>query len=251
MDVEQVVESGDPSTPLDRLLTAIAALKTELERLPGPDSAEYYGLLAEILSYKMPALHTAYDACVTAILITERKQVTCSKACSACCSHFVSSVEPYELIALDQHLKTRDDYQDLVVSSYRRAITYDKIVREGEAESAESAEDKALYRYFLRGHACPFLEKDGACGVYAYRPMACRMFFAESPPRFCEGKSLATAWNRNFQVELPLVAEEALARCSRLLEHLELPEDLFPGIVAVNGLFGRYDPSVSGASEAS
>jgi Fe-S-cluster containining protein len=127
----------------------------------------------------------------------------------------------------------------LVISSYHKSGVYEKILKE-EGED-EEADDRALYRYFLRGQACPFLAKDGSCGVYEWRPMACRMFFAESSPRFCAGKALASPWNRNFQVELPEVAEEALARCSRLLESLELPEGLFPGMVAVNALFGRFD----------
>jgi Fe-S-cluster containining protein len=146
------------------------------------------------------------------------------------------------LLALDMHLKTRADYADLIVASYNRTVVYDKILKAEQIEgSEEEADDRALYRYFTRGHACPFLEPDGNCGVYAWRPMACRMFFAESSPRFCSGKYLASPWNRNFQVELPDAAEEALARCSRLLEGLELPEELFPGIVAVNAEFGRYD----------
>jgi Fe-S-cluster containining protein len=242
MDANQVVETDPKPAPLDALLTAIARLKSGLEALPNRESPLYYSDLQYQLGLTLPDLYAAYDACVAGILLTERKKVTCSKSCSACCSHFVSSVEPFELIALDNHLKSRADYPDLIVASYNRTVIYDKILKaEQDGGTEEEADDRALYRYFTRGHACPFLEADGNCGVYAWRPMACRMFFAESSPRFCTGKYLASPWNRNFQVELPEVAEEALARCSRLLEGLELPEELFPGIVAVNAEFGRYD----------
>jgi Fe-S-cluster containining protein len=143
---------------------------------------------------------------------------------------------------MDQVIRNRGDYADAIVSSYNRATAYDKILREDSVNTAaEEAEDRALYHYFLRGLPCPFLETDGTCGVYESRPMACRMFFAESAPRFCAGKALASPWNRNFQVELPQDAEEALARCSRVLEHLDLPDGLFPGMVAVNALLGPYD----------
>jgi hypothetical protein len=71
--------------------------------------------------------------------------------------------------------------------------------------------------------------------------MSCRMFFAESPPRFCAGKEIASPWNRNFQVELPEKAEEALARCSRLLEDLKLSESLFGGLLEANEKFGKYE----------
>lgn len=246
MRVSQVAESGADSPIVQALLTAIEGLKAGLGTLPAVENRGYYPRLVEVVTRHVPEVHAAYDACVAEILLTENKKVTCSKACSACCRHFVSSVEPFELIALDHHLKQRDDYADLVVANYNRTVVYEKILKtEKDSEKPgaveEEADDRALYRYFLKGRPCPFLEKDGACGVYAWRPMACRMFFAESSPRFCAGKALASPWNRNFQVELPEVAEEALARCSRLLEGLELPEDLFPGMVAVNVLFGRHD----------
>jgi Fe-S-cluster containining protein len=237
----QVEDSGALSASLAGLLTAIASLKTALEELPGPTIPGYYEALGLRLARWVPELHAAYDAYLAEVLITEGRRITCSKACSACCRHFVSSVEPFELIALDHHVKSRPDYADLIVSSYHKTGIYEKILQE-EGDD-EEADDRALYRYFLRGQACPFLARDGSCGVYEHRPMACRMFFAESSPRFCAGKALASPWNRNFQVELPQVAEEALARCSRLLESLELPEGLFPGMVAVNALFGRYDAS--------
>ncbi len=246
MNSSEVVDSGLNSPTLEALLTAIARLKTGIESLPPQEAVDYYHLLTAISVRFVPDLYEAYDACVASILATEKKKVTCSRSCSACCSHYVSSVEPFELIALDLHLKKRENYADLILASYNRTVTYEKILKAEASEEkpgavAEEADDRALYRYFLRGRSCPYLEKDGSCGVYEWRPMACRMFFAESSPRFCAGKALASPWNRNFQVELPDVAEQALARCSRLLEGLELPEELFPGIVAVNGLFGRYE----------
>jgi Fe-S-cluster containining protein len=197
----------------------------------------------------MPALYASYEACVGQVLITEGRRTSCSRSCSACCRHFVASVEPFELLYLDAHLKTRPGYAESVVSNYRKSTLYDELLdRERETGLPdEEADDRATYRYFLKGVPCTFLEPDGSCGVYAHRPMACRMFFAESPPRFCAGKAIASPWNRNFQVEMPQVVEEALARCARVLEHLELPDGLFPGLVAANGLFGRYDASPESA----
>lgn len=226
---------------LDRLMAAIAALRAGLESLPSTDREDFYPRLGASLTACLPPLYQAYDAWLASVLVAEGRKVTCSKGCDACCRHFVSSVEPFELVALDLHVKSRPDYADLVISSYRRAAIYEKILRtEGEDEEAE---DRALYRYFTRGHACGFLNPDGTCGVYDWRPMSCRMFYAESSPRFCAGKELASPWNKNFQVELPLEAEEALARCSRLLASLNLSENLFTGLVEVNALFGRHDGS--------
>ena len=243
MPAVSIREPDEAPPELEALLTALSGLRAGLEGLSGPHTPVFYPNLGTVLAEYIPGLYAAYDAFVASVLITENKRITCSKGCSACCRHYVSSVEPFELIALDRHIKSRPDYPELVVSSYRKMEVYQNIANEegGKGGSEEEAGDRALYRYFLKGHCCPFLERDGSCGVYAWRPMACRMFFAESSPRFCVGKALASPWNRNFQVELPQVAEEALARCSRLLESLELPEDLFSGLVAVNALFGRYE----------
>ncbi len=238
---------GSPAAvPLSALLAAIASLRAGLESLPDPQSDDFYRNLVSVVERRLPPLYTAYDGYLSATLAAEGRRITCSSGCAACCRHFVSSVEPFELVALDHFLRARDDYGDLVVSSYRRTRVYDDILRE-EGDD-ENAEDRALYRYFLRGHACAFLNKDGTCGVYAWRPMSCRMFYSEASPRFCAGKELASPWNKNFQVELPQEAEEALARCSRVLENLGLSENLFPGLVEVNAAFGRYDAEAAATS---
>lgn len=259
----QLADIGGQDAARHRLLTSVAELRHGIESLPEPEDPAFYPGLAAVVTERLPALHAACDAWIASVLITDQRRITCSRTCSACCRHYVSSVEPFELIALDLRIKNRPDYADAIIASHARTVAYEAIVQEENLRALESsgtsesnpgtnpdtsdvdplelAEDKALYRYFVRGHACPFLQRDGACGVYEHRPMACRTFFAESSPRFCEGKALASPWNRNFQVELPQEVEEALARCSRLLEHLELPEGLFPGLVAVNALFGRHE----------
>jgi Fe-S-cluster containining protein len=231
--------AGPLQAALAPVLTAIASLKQALDTLPPPEDETWYHETTSRLGALLPQLYAAYDRYLAAVLLAEDRKVTCSRGCSACCRHFVSSVEPFELLALDHHLKSRADYGGLVVSTFRKTMLYEEILREEGGD--EEAEDRALYRYFLRGQACPFLAKDGTCGVYEWRPMSCRMFYAESSPRFCAGKELASPWNKNFQVELPQEAEEALARCSRVLEHLGLSENLFTGLVEVNAAFGRHD----------
>src|SRR5690606_35656865 len=156
------------ANPLVRLLEAIAFLRAGLQALPDPQNDRYYAALAAVVTARLPAVYEAYDACLAETLETEGRTVACSRGCAACSRHFVSSVEPFELVALDLFLRNRPDYGDLVVSSYRRACVYDGIVKE-EGDD-ENAEYRALYRYFLRGHACSFLNPDGTCGVCAWRP---------------------------------------------------------------------------------
>jgi Fe-S-cluster containining protein len=250
MRAPRVADTGTDSAPTRDLLTAIDVLRADLEAASAgrdSESGEYYERVTGVLRHRLPDLYAAYEACVEQVLITEGRRIRCARSCSACCRHFVASVEPFELLALDAHLKSRPDYAESVVSNYRKSSLYDELLRR-ERESGlpdEEADDRATYRYFLKGAPCTFLEPDGSCGVYAHRPMACRMFFAESSPRFCAGKAIASPWNRNFQVEMSQEVEEALARCSRVLENLALPDGLFPGLVAVNERFGRYEPAES------
>jgi Fe-S-cluster containining protein len=214
-------------------------LETALRGLPGKRGRAYYLALGRVLDAYLPRIYSTYDRFLAAALVADGKQVTCRKGCSGCCRHFVDSVEPFEIVALHRTIRDNPRYPDLLVAFHRRSALFEKL-RQEEGEG-EEADDKALYRYFLRGASCPFLEADGACGIYASRPMVCRMFFSESAPRYCSGSAIATPWNRNFQVELPREAERALARCSQVLADLDLPEGLFPGLLAANALFGRHD----------
>ena len=234
-------------------LQELSALDTAFSTLPHVEDSSkidsaYYVTLSSILTARMSKFYAAYDAFVYAALHVEDRPVTCSKSCSACCRHFVSSVEPFELATIHRFIRERESYPDTLFASHKNSVVYEKIMQ-AEIDSAKDekaemeASDRALYRYFLKGRACPFLEQDGACGIYEVRPMSCRMFFSESPARFCAGKAIASPWNRNFQIELPQEAEDALVRVSKHLEGLEFPEELFPGVLAANELFGPFDNS--------
>jgi len=246
-------DSSLNSEALD-FVKSLESLEEGLKGLPSPASprpssipspvpfsigTDFYRDLGEILDRFLPPLHKAYDRYVAKVLQSEDRRITCKSGCSACCRHFVTSVEPFEILAIHLRIRNSAHYADLLFACHGRASQFERILQ-AEGEDGE-AEDRALYRYFVRGAACPFLGKEGTCRIYDLRPMSCRMFFSESSPRFCTGTALASPWNRNFQVELPEAAEEALARCSALLAHLELPEGLFSGVLEANAIFGQYD----------
>ena len=223
---------------VESFLLTVGILEESLKSLPENVDGAYYQALEKALE-NVPAVHQAYDRYISAALVADGKNITCKKGCSACCRHFVTSVEPFEILALHLHIRKLEQYPDQLFACHSRVTKFDQLLKK-EGEDPE-AEDRALYRYFLRGAACPFLKQDGECGVYENRPMSCRMFFAESPPRFCSGKEVVSPWNKNFQVELPDVAEEALARCSALLDNLDLPVGLFSGVLEANALFGQFE----------
>lgn len=224
---------------LDGFLAAVSALESALANLPSEFGKPYYRILEEIPGRCLQPLYASYDEFVAGVLQTGEKRARCRSGCSACCRHYVTSVEPFEILAIHFRIRNLEQYQDLLFAFHGRVARFKQILSK-EVDNDE-AEDRALHRYFLRGAPCPFLDKDEKCGIYANRPMACRMFFSASAPRFCAGKGIVSPWNKNFQVELPDEAEEALARCAGLLEGLELPEGLFAGLLEANALFGRYE----------
>ena len=241
MSLVKIVESGFPGAKivLEDFLSAAWGLEGGLQALHQEVGPEFYLDLKGVLEKWLPPLYQAYDRYIAAELSTDGKNISCQKGCSHCCRHYVTSVEPFEILAIHLRIRSSEHYPDQLFASHARTTKFEQILKaEGEDDEAE---DRALYRYYLKGVACPFLEKEGTCGIYENRPMSCRMFFSESSPRFCEGKGVTSPWNKNFQVELPDVAEEALARCSELLAHLDLSVGLFAGVLEANALLGQYE----------
>ncbi|MDB5105811.1 MAG: hypothetical protein JWP91_3500 [Fibrobacteres bacterium] len=225
----------------DSLRILAKRLKAEIEDLLAelaPESA--YARLKPLLDGLMPEIYRSYDAFVSAVLETGPERISCSKGCSHCCSHYVTSVEPYELLFLHGKIRESPEYPSRVVGMHRRAALFNSL-RDGKQD--EEAEDRALYRYYLRNQPCPFLGEGGKCGVYESRPISCRMFFSLSHPSLCKGKSVVEPGNRNFLIELPEDIEADLARAGALFAGMRLPESLFEGLLKVNETFGRFDGS--------
>lgn len=211
------------------------SLRASLEGRPG-DAA--YPAAAAALEESLPPFHACYDAWAGAVTATGNTGVTCRKGCGHCCSHYVSSVEPFEIVRLHGRIRRDPSYPSRLVAFHRRATLFRGLL---EGRLDEEADDRALFRYYLRGQPCPFLSAAGECGVYDARPMSCRMFFSQSHPSLCKGKLAASPGNRNFILELPDDVEATLARASALLERFELSENLFEGLLEANARFGRMD----------
>lgn len=229
----------------DAIVKAITQLRDALQAANGSalaseDSGETnsaYVACMQVLTAYMPGLYAAYDAYIEAVLATGEKPVTCRPACPSCCSHYVTSVEPVELLFIDAALRERDDYADRLFEMHERTMAFRKVYDMSEGDEAE---DKALHRYFLQGKPCPFLTRGGECGVRSVRPMSCRMFFSYSDPKYCAGRKIISAANRNFHVTLPDEAEALLAQASSALSGIALSEHLFDGLLQVNEALARY-----------
>jgi Fe-S-cluster containining protein len=232
----------------DSLRIAAAELKAALQGpARGASDRAGYDLLQAALRERLTDLYAKYDAYVAAVLATGNERVTCAKGCSHCCSHYVTSVEPYELVHLHGRIRGDEAYPSRVIALHRRASLFRSLL---DGSEGDAAEDRALHRYYLRNQACPFLEAGGKCGVYESRPMSCRMFHSLSHPSLCKGEGVVDSANRNFLIELPEDIEADLARAGAVFARFAFPESLFEGLVKANELFGRFDSGGAENAEA-
>jgi Fe-S-cluster containining protein len=223
--------------------TALRACAEELRAgleisLEGLAEEEAYRRVAAAVEFLLPRLYARYDGYLRAVLATG-EPIACKRGCTHCCSHYVTSVEPYELVFLHARIRSLPEYPNRLVSLHRRAALFRSLLAKETA--GEEAEDRALYRYYLRNQPCPFLTQGGTCGIYALRPISCRMFFSQSNPSLCRGRAVVSPGNRNFIVELPEDIEASLARAGRAFARFEFPESLFEGLLKANEAFGRFD----------
>ncbi len=133
-------------------------------------TAEWAPLVDEAI-----ALQSAFDKECRPLLqafAASGGRLFCSRGCGGCCTLAVQTTIA-EALAVARSLDER-----------RRAALARFIPR-----LTAAAEEAADLKDFLRRRRalgpCPFLEADGACGVYRARPLSCRALFSTRPPEWC------------------------------------------------------------------
>lgn len=180
------------------------------------------------------AYQEAFMRYLSAVLPQHTAKIRCKAGCGNCCHHFPMSVEPFELARLYSEVRKSRDLLPLLEKCLVRSREYRSLLCKGEAAGAPDPEDFALVRYFGKGLSCPFILASGDCGVYAFRPVTCRMYFSETPGNFCVPEHLLSERNRSFIVYLPDDIEELVADVSAHYAELSIPESLYEGILAMN-----------------
>lgn len=120
------------------------------------------------------------------------RPVACGCGCDACCRHLVMLGEAEALGLLRTLRALPKDRQDRVNARFRAGIErlesaglmpelYAAFTREAHDWRRLAGMQAAYWKLSI---PCPFLE-DGACGIYAERPLICRQYAMTSPPAAC------------------------------------------------------------------
>lgn len=99
-------------------------------------------------------------------------RIFCGKGCHNCCTLTVNASLP-EALLVAEALSGPQDELERYISELRQLLP--------------EATDLKSYLQMQRNQlgTCPFLEADGACGVYAARPFACRALLSTRPADWC------------------------------------------------------------------
>ena len=184
--------------------------------------------------------HKLFSQYLDAVLPQQPRPIQCRPACGNCCHHYPMSVEPFELISLYTELRERDDFISVMEMCQSRSDLFNSLF-ENRLEtigSEDDAEDHALHDYFEQWRPCPFSDRKGDCGVYASRPVSCRMYFSQTDPCYCTPEHLQTERNESYIVYLPDNIEQSLVDLSEHYAGLELPESYFGGLLSLNAYEG-------------
>lgn len=99
-----------------------------------------------------------WDACLAALPEAEPKPA-CARGCASCCHQRVEITAP-EAFAIARWLNAD-------------AVRYARWGAKVEAAAQRHAGFSSKQQFAAQS-PCPFIEEDGACGIYAVRPIACR-----------------------------------------------------------------------------
>lgn len=114
------------------------------------------------------------------------RAVTCAKGCDACCRQVVP-ISPTEARHLHAVVEAQPPERAAVLRErFERVRTHMlQHVPQPDASDDKAARYRFAMAWYRQHMDCPFLE-DGACSIYADRPITCREFMVTSPVAGCE-----------------------------------------------------------------
>lgn len=190
--------------------------------------------------------HDAYGQFLSHNVAANDIHVSCGRGCSRCCHHFVTSAHALEVLSVYENIRRRDDLEPLIELCRTRVEDYDawrEFCDETYPERTPAErDDLALEHYYDERNPCPFLEGDGACGVYPDRPMTCRMYLASSPPEFCEAEHITDDGADIFTIPADESIAARLERLDRSVDYWGHSPDLYRSLVRLHEWRRRWTP---------
>lgn len=247
----EFLQSYFPTTRLKRIEARLNGLLDReirrLQSLGGIDSDNLAATLPAIQDFT-GKYHELFAEYLSETLPQHREPIQCGPGCANCCHHFPMSVEPFELLHFYASLRTEARLADYLEACLARVRAFGRLATDLQqalepvtsTSEPDDEEERRLHAFFSLGLPCPFVAFSGDCGVYALRPVTCRMYFSTTAPQFCVPEHLQTPANRSFIVYLPDSVEEKIAEVSDFYQALDLPEGLYPGLLAMNALEGYF-----------
>jgi|ERR1035437_616322 Fe-S-cluster containining protein len=207
---------------------------------PGPGAPS--GAMLEAQS----RYHQSYGAYLHHNIAANGIHVSCGRGCSRCCHHFVTSVHALEVLAVYENLRKRPNLEAVIQECRKRLEDFEGwtefCVESYPDRTAVERDDLVLEHYYDEGNPCPFLEKDGACGVYDDRPMTCRMYLATSPKEFCEPENVTADDADIFTLPADESVATRLERLDRVVDYWGHSPDLFRSLVRLHEWRTRWTP---------
>jgi Fe-S-cluster containining protein len=184
----------------------------------GPDFGERWRAIMTMLARYQQQVIAATDY-----------RAVCGRGCSACCFHWVEDVYSFEAELIAMHIRVR--FADMIPAILERCradeqalialqdIVDRKLAGADDPEAAQiDSVDLLLASFYQLKRPCPLLAGDGSCGIYAVRPLTCRIYMSFSDPSFCEPEHIHDDEIRTYLLD---VEEHASQRLDRLHERYD------------------------------
>jgi len=137
----------------------------------------------------MVAMDAITEDAMRARVEAKGEPISCKKGCSACCYQKVQIGDSEARAIVEFMIAERVPFSHSIMQAQ---AAHDKLT------------DAQYWQLPKEERRCPFLSEDGACNVYAVRPLACRKYLVLSEPELCATESgkakVKVAINANAEV---------------------------------------------------
>jgi Fe-S-cluster containining protein len=137
-----------------------------------------------------------YDQYLTYIVTRLQKEgwnLSCVRACAACCFAMPAEVSSWELLMIYAHLQGTGRLERAFRKHLENCQVYSRVAGETQGlahqETGTPREldlDRVLLAYSKARQPCGFLLPSQECLIYSLRPLSCRMHFAFTPADWCD-----------------------------------------------------------------